>query len=81
MIRFRHYKYPETKWFGLVLELDPNVKDNISKILTQHSDSFTSKATEIIGVDPQIASHSLNINLVMKLVIQKRENLHMKGNS
>ena len=53
-------------------ELEPNIKEDIGKVLTQHADSFTSKATEIISVDPWIASHSLNINLGMKLVIQKK---------
>ena len=43
-------------------ELETDVKDNISKVLTQHSDSFASKATEIVGVDPQIASHNLTIH-------------------
>ena len=42
-------------------ELEPDVKRDISKVLTQHSYSFASKATEIVGVDPQVASHSLNI--------------------
>ena len=56
---------------GSELELD--VKDNICKVLTQHSDSFASKATEIVGVDPQISSHSLNIQPGMKPVVQKKE--------
>ena len=54
------------------LELEPDIKEDISKVLSQYSDSFTSKATEIIGVDPQIASYSLNINPRMKLVIYKK---------
>ena len=37
------------------LELEPDIKEDISKVLTQHSDSFASKATEIVGVDPRIA--------------------------
>ena len=53
-------------------ELEPNVRDNISKVLTQHSNGFASKATKIAGVDPQIASHNLNINPRMKPVIQKK---------
>ena len=33
-------------------KLEPDVKDNTSKVLTQHLDSFASKATEIVGVVP-----------------------------
>ena len=53
-------------------ELEPDVKDDISKVLTQHADSFASKVIEIIGVDPWISSHSLNINPRMKPVIHKK---------
>ena len=53
-------------------ELEPNVKRDISKVLTRHSNSFTSKAIKIIGVDPQVASHSLNILPGMKPVVQKK---------
>ena len=59
------------------LELEPNVKDNISKVLTQHSDSFASKAIKIIGVDPQVTSHSLNILLGVKLVVQKKKKVRL----
>ena len=53
-------------------ELEPDFKEDISKVLTQYSNSFTSKATEIVGVDPRITSHSLNINPRMTPVIQKK---------
>ena len=56
----------------LELELEPDIKEGISKVLTQHSNSFASKATKIVGVDPHIASHSLSINPGMKPVIQKK---------
>ena len=42
-------------------ELESYVKNDISKVLTGHLHSFASKAKEIIAVDPQVASHSLNI--------------------
>ena len=54
------------------MELELDIKKDISKVLTQHSDSFASKATKIVGVDSRIMSHSLNINLRMKPVIQKK---------
>ena len=54
------------------MELEPDIKEDISKVLIQHSNSFTSKAIEIVGVDPRIASHSLNINPRIKPVIQKK---------
>ena len=54
-------------------ELEPDVKREISKVLTQHSGSFASKATEIIGMDPQVASHSLNILPGTKPVVQKKK--------
>lgn len=53
-------------------ELDEDIKSDISGVLIRHSDSFASKVTEIVGVDPRVASHSLNINLGMKPVIQKK---------
>ena len=62
----------EGKTVRVGLELEPDVKKNISKVLTQHSDSFASKATEIVGVDPRVASHSLNILPGSKPVIQKK---------
>ena len=51
----------EGKTIRIGSELEPDVKRDISEVLTRHSDSFASKATEIVGVDPQVASHSLNI--------------------
>ena len=54
------------------LELEPNIKEDISKVLAQNPNNFTSKATEIVGVDSRIASYSLNINLGIKPVIQKK---------
>ena len=54
------------------LELEPDIKEDISKVLAQHSNSFASKATEIVGVDPRIVSHSLKINPGIKPVIQKK---------
>ena len=71
----------EGKTIRIRSELESDVKRDISKVLTQHSDSFTSKAIEIIGVDPQVASHSLNILPRMKPVVQKKkkESSLMKG--
>ena len=60
------------------LELEPNIKEDISKVLTQHSGSFASKVMEIVGVDPQIASHSQNFNLRMKPIIQKKRKFAYK---
>ena len=54
------------------MKLEQGIKEDICKFLTQYSNSFASKAIEIVGVDPQIASHSLNINPGMKPVIQKK---------
>ena len=59
-------------------ELKPNIQEDISKVLTRHPDSFTSKAIEIVGVDPRITSHSLNINPGMKLVIHKKRKFAYK---
>ena len=53
-------------------ELEPDFKDDVSKVLTRYSDSFASKATEIVGVNPRVASHSLNILPGMKSVVQKK---------
>ena len=52
--------------------MEHEVKRNIVKVLTRHSDIFASKATEIVGIDPQIASYSLNVNPGAKPVIQKK---------
>ena len=53
-------------------ELDGYIRKGINEVLKKHSNNFTSKASGIVGVDPQIASHSLNINPRMKLIIQKK---------
>ena len=53
-------------------KLEPNIQEDISKVLTRNLDSFASKAIEIVGVDPRIVSHSLNINPGIKSVIQKK---------
>ena len=50
-------------------ELEPYVKSDISKVLTQYLNSFASKAIKIIGVDPQVTLHSLKILPGMKLVV------------
>ena len=68
----------EDKIVRIGLELDPDVKRDISKVLTQHSDSFASEAIEIIGVDPQVASNSLNILLGSKPVVQKKRKFAYK---
>ena len=51
----------EDKTVRVGSELEPDVRRNISEVLTHHANSFASKATEIVGMDPQVASHSLNI--------------------
>ena len=62
-------------------ELEPDVKNDISKVLTQHLDSFASKATEIVGMDPQVALHSLNILPRVKPVVQKKGSSLLKDRS
>ena len=56
----------EDKAVKIGSELELNVKNDISKVLTQHLDSFASK---IVGVDPQVASHNLNILSGVKPVV------------
>ena len=62
----------EEKVVRIIGELGQDIKKDISKVLTRHQDSFASKATEIMGVDPRITSYSLNINSGMKPIIQKK---------
>ena len=62
----------EDKTVRVGTELEPDVKRSISKVLTQYSKSFASEASEIVGVDPQVASHSLNILSGSKPVVQKK---------
>ena len=63
----------ENKTVRVGMELEPDVRRSISKVLTYHANSFASKATEIVGVDPQVASHSLNILPGSKPVVQKKK--------
>ena len=51
----------ENKTVRIGTELEPDIRGSISKVLTQYSKSFAAEASEIVGVDPQVASHSLNI--------------------
>ena len=62
----------EEKTIRIGGELNEDIRNGISEVLIKYSDNFASKATEIVGVGPRIASNSLNINLGMKPVILKK---------
>ena len=52
-------------------EIPEQTKENLERVLQNHSGTFTIKATEIEGIDPTVVAHSLNTNPSIKPVIQK----------
>ncbi|KAJ9546886.1 hypothetical protein OSB04_019429 [Centaurea solstitialis] len=64
-------EHPDRKVF-IGASLPPDIKNTILSFLQEHSDCFAWSHEDMVGIDPNIISHKLNIDLTFKLVKQKR---------
>ena len=53
-------------------EIPEQVKEKLEQVLQNYSCIFAMQASEIVGIDPTIIAHSLNINPSIKHVKQKK---------
>ncbi|KAJ9552839.1 hypothetical protein OSB04_016884 [Centaurea solstitialis] len=64
-------KQPDRKVF-VGATLTPDIKSKIISFLHEHSDCFTWSHEDMVGIDPDIISHKLNVDPSFKPVKQKR---------
>lgn len=48
--------------------LPPDLKTNVIQFLKENSDYFTWSYEDIVGIDPKVITHKLNVDPAMKLV-------------
>ncbi|KAJ9548227.1 hypothetical protein OSB04_020770 [Centaurea solstitialis] len=65
------HKHPDRKVF-VGATLTPNIKNSIISFLQEHSDCFAWSHEDMVGIDPNIISHKLNVDPTFKPVKQKR---------
>ncbi|KAJ9556001.1 hypothetical protein OSB04_010615 [Centaurea solstitialis] len=64
-------KHPDRKVF-VGATLTPDIKNSIISFLQEHSDCFAWSHEDMVGIDPNIISHKLNVDPTFKPVKQKR---------
>ncbi|KAJ9544306.1 hypothetical protein OSB04_024013 [Centaurea solstitialis] len=64
-------KHPDRKVF-VGATLTPDIKSEIISFLQEHSDCFAWSHEDMVGIDPDIISHKLNVDPTFKPVKQKR---------
>ncbi|KAJ9557089.1 hypothetical protein OSB04_011703 [Centaurea solstitialis] len=64
-------KHPDRKVF-VGATLTPDIKREIISFLQEHSDCFAWSHEDMVGIDPNIISHKLNVDPTFKPVKQKR---------
>ncbi|KAJ9557119.1 hypothetical protein OSB04_011733 [Centaurea solstitialis] len=64
-------KHPDRKVF-VGATLTPDLKSEIISFLLEHSDCFAWSHEDMVGIDPDIISHNLNVDPTFKPVKQKR---------
>ena len=52
--------------------LEPTVRDQLIKFLQEHKATFAWSTDDMIGVDPNVISHKLNVDPTYRPVRQKR---------
>ncbi|KAJ9535562.1 hypothetical protein OSB04_un001302 [Centaurea solstitialis] len=65
------HKHPDRKVF-VGATLTPDIKNSIISFLQEHSDCFAWSHEDMVGIDPNIISHKLNVDPTFKPVKQKR---------
>ncbi|KAJ9541250.1 hypothetical protein OSB04_027756 [Centaurea solstitialis] len=64
-------KHPDRKVF-VGATLTPDIKNRIISFLQEHSDCFAWSHEDMVGIDPDIISHKLNVDPSFKPIKQKR---------
>ncbi|KAJ9542262.1 hypothetical protein OSB04_028768 [Centaurea solstitialis] len=64
-------KHPDRKVF-VGATLTPDIKNKIISFLQEHSDCFAWSHEDMVGIDPDIISHKLNVDPSFKPIKQKR---------
>lgn len=60
--------------------LSPDVREQIIKFLTSKTDCFAWSHEDVIGIDPDVITHKLNVETHHKLVKEKRHNFAPERN-
>lgn len=66
------------KTFSMNADLDNKQKEAIKALFRGNVDSFTYKSADMLGIDPQIMSHKLNVYSDAKSVNQKKKKFRAK---
>ncbi|KAJ9566095.1 hypothetical protein OSB04_002061 [Centaurea solstitialis] len=64
-------EHPDRKVF-VGASLPPDIKNTIISFLQEHSDCFAWSHEDMVGIDPSIISHKLNVDPTFKPIKQKR---------
>ncbi|KAJ9539548.1 hypothetical protein OSB04_032281 [Centaurea solstitialis] len=64
-------EHPDRKVF-VGASLPPDIKNTIISFLKEHSDCFAWSHEDMVGIDPSIISHKLNVDPTFKPIKQKR---------
>ncbi|KAJ9566692.1 hypothetical protein OSB04_002658 [Centaurea solstitialis] len=64
-------EHPDRKIF-VGASLSPDIKNTIISFLQEHSDCFAWSHEDMVGIDPSIISHKLNVDPTFKPIKQKR---------
>ena len=59
-------------------EMSDQVEKEMKQVLQNHTNTFVTQASEIVGIDPNIVAHSLNIDPSIKPVVQKKWNFALE---
>ncbi|KAJ9547211.1 hypothetical protein OSB04_019754, partial [Centaurea solstitialis] len=72
-------EHPDRKVF-VGASLPPDIKNSIISFLEEQSDSFAWSHEDMVGIDPNIISHKLNVDPTFKPINQKRRKFAPEGN-
>ncbi|KAJ9556549.1 hypothetical protein OSB04_011163 [Centaurea solstitialis] len=64
-------EHPDRKVF-IGASLPPDIKNTIISFLQEHSDCFAWSHEDMVGIDPNVISHKLNVDPTFKPIKQKR---------
>ncbi|CAL2256617.1 unnamed protein product [Prunus armeniaca] len=53
-------------------QLPPQIRDNLTNFLRENAEVFAWSYEDMLGIDPEIISHRLSIDLAFKPILQKR---------
>ncbi|XP_050233350.1 uncharacterized protein LOC126681837 [Mercurialis annua] len=70
--RYEGATLTETKAVKIGADVPEEVVQEIIKILKKNAESFATEPSEIVGIDPKVASHKLNVNPGSRHIVQKK---------